>query len=282
LPGLLPHRHAGDGALWTDLVPLIMAYAFGGRNTHQDNRPIKRLVRQHTPVMRALLISLVLASAPAFAQGTWRLTAETDAMTDRVKRSATTVNEQGLELSVYRGPKDAAWVLFSLGKSSFDTLSPTRAPIFRVDKLQPHDLDSDRRMSERGLGLDLYRWEPRWINFSIWHGREAEGRSVELKELMSGQSVVFRYYLGTGGYKETSFALVGAAPVIAEALGISEQLKSGSLQRTESMEEALRNAGKGCEQNAVREDFSVCFARAKSCATKADGDVRQFHLCYRP
>jgi len=85
-----------------------------------------------------------------------------------------------------------------------------------------------------------------------------------------------------GGYAETTFDLAGAGPAIADALGLSEQLKSGSLERTESIEAALRTAKKECEQNAVRVDFSVCFDRAKSCATKAESDVRQFHLCFRP
>jgi hypothetical protein len=45
--------------------------------------------------MRALFLTLVLAITPVFAQDVWRLTTETDAMTDKIRRSATTVNDQG-------------------------------------------------------------------------------------------------------------------------------------------------------------------------------------------
>ena len=227
--------------------------------------------------MRALLLSLLFAVGPVFSQGAWRLTTETDAMTDRVKLSATSVNDQGHELSIYRGPKDAAWVLFSLGRSSFDTFSPKQAPMFRVDKFQPHDLDGDRRLSERGHGLDLYRWEPRWINFSIWHGKELEGRSVKLKELMSGQSVVFRYYLGTGGYKETAFSLEGAAPVIAEALGISLKTELAIEAAAEAYKTELLAASKRCQQDM--RTFRTCFERLKACEKNAQRDFKVLQEC---
>jgi len=227
--------------------------------------------------MRALILTLVLATAPAFAQGVWRLKAETDAMTDKVKRTATTTNDQGHELSIYRGPNDAAWVLFSLGKSSFDTLSPKQAPVFRVDKLQPHDIDSDRRLSAGGLGLDLYRWEPRWINFSIWHGKEAEGRSAKLKELMTGQGVVFRYYLSTGGYKETSFSLEGAEPVIAEALGISRIADPTQEAAADAYKTELLAASRRCRED-IR-TFRTCFERVTACEKKAQRDLKVLQEC---
>lgn len=227
--------------------------------------------------MRALLLALLLVTTPAFGQGVWRLIAETDAMTDKVKRSASTVNSQGHELSVYRGPNNAAWVLFSLGKSSFDTLSPKQGPMYRVDKLQPHDLDTDRRMTELRLGLDLYQWEPRWINFSIWHGTGAEGRSVKLRELMAGQTVVFRYYLGSGGSRETSFSLEGAGPVIAEALGIKLEGDPAVEAAAEAYKAELLAASRKCQQDMSM--IRVCFQRVTACEKKAQNDLMMLQEC---
>lgn len=232
-----------------------------------------------TLAMRQLLITLLLISAPVFAQSGWRVASETDAMTDKVKKSAMVRNEQGHELSVYRGPNGAAWVLFSLAQSSFDTLSPGQAPIYRVDKLQAHDLDSSRRLSGRGLGLDLYRWEPRWVNFSIWHGKEDEGRSVQLAELMSGQSVVFRYFVGTGGYKETSFTLVGAATTIAEALDISPIPDPAVEAKAEAYKGALSAASTQCRQDMGT--LSQCIARVTACQRKAQRNLELLQECLR-
>lgn len=224
-----------------------------------------------------IFFSLLLAVSEALAQGDWRVTTEIDSMSDRVKRSATIVNGDGHSLSVYRGPGEAAWVLLSLGKSSFDTLAPRRAPIYRVDKNEPNDLESDRQLTESGLGLTLYAWEPRWVNFSIWHGKEAEGRSVKLRELMSGKRVVFRYTLSTGGYKETTFSLAGAGPAIAEALGIAatedpEVAAAASAYRTEYV-----SASKRCQQDMPR--IRACFERVRACNKQAQGDLKTLQKC---
>jgi hypothetical protein len=52
---------------------------------------------------------------------------------------------------------------------------------------------------------------------SDWHSSEAEGRTKALDELMQGTSVLFRYYLSTGGSKDMTFSLVGARPAIAQS-----------------------------------------------------------------
>ena len=226
--------------------------------------------------MRALLLLLLLVATRASAQNTWRVVTDTDALTDKVKRSATVVNAGGNTLSVYRGPGDAAWVLFSLSPSSLDLLSPRRAPIYRIDKNEPKDLEPNRRLTEQGLGVDLYQWEPKWVNFRIWHGREDEGRGVDLQEMMAGRSIVFRYALPTGGYKETTFSLEGAGPVIAEALGISvsptNDEEAGSAFRA-----ALVAALKRCQQDM--RTFSMCFDRVTACEKKAQRDLKTLQAC---
>lgn len=227
--------------------------------------------------MQTLLLTLLILATPAFAQGAWRLKSESDAMTDKVKQSATTVNSQGHELSVYRGPKDAAWVLFSVGKNTGDTLSPKQAPAFRIDKLQPHDLENTRQLTEKRIGLDTYRWEPRWINFVVWHGKESEGRSTALKELMSGQTVVFRYYIFTGGHKETSFSLEGAAPVIARALGISVAADSATESAAAEYKARFLAASTRCEQDM--RTFATCFERVSACEKKAQRDLNAMQKC---
>ena len=225
----------------------------------------------------ALLLTFACFVNHAFAQSDWRMLTEIDSMTDKIKRSATTVNADGHTLSVYRGPADATWVLFSLGKTSFDTLAPRRAPMFRVDGNEPHDLDSDRQLTERGLGLKLYAWEPRWINFSIWHGKEAEGRSVKLRELMTGQKVIFRYTLSTGGYKETTFSLAGASPTIAEALGISAVESLEVEAAAVAYRSELLAASKRCQQDM--RTFRTCFERVTACEKKAERNLKVLQEC---
>lgn len=229
--------------------------------------------------MRSIFFILLLVVNQAVAQTAWNVTSTTDAMTDKIKRQATTVNGDGHTLSVYRGLNDAAWVLFSLRQASFDQISPSRAPVFRVDKNPPHDLDGERKITDQKLGIQLYAWEPKWINFSIWHGKEAEGRSVQLRQLMSGQSVVFRYTLSTGGYKDTTFTLTGAGPAIADALGITPTPNQELEAAAQAYRSELVAATNRCQQDMP--NFRTCFARVSACGKAAHQDLTTFKDCLK-
>ncbi len=61
----------------------------------------------------------------------------------------------------------------------------------------------------RGL-FRLIAIEPKWVNFAF--GAPA------WEQLMGGDGVIFRFWLFTGGYKETSFTLGGAARAIAAVI----------------------------------------------------------------
>lgn len=149
--------------------------------------------------------------------------------------------------------------------------------MYRVDKNEGHDLETERRVTERGLRVPLYAWEPKWVNFRVWHGRETEGRSRDLKELMTGSSVVFRYFLSTGGYKETTFSLAGAGPAIADALGIA--LYPDSEARAGAFRAAHRGAFRTCRQDM--RTFRACFERLASCERQAQRQVEAFEECMK-
>jgi hypothetical protein len=211
--------------------------------------------------MRALLLLLhgLLLALPASAG--WTVKTWTDSMTDRVKREASVANDAGHRLSVYRGPDGAAWVTFSLASPPLDTIAPRPALIYRIDKYAPHDLESDRVLTESKLGLRLYAWEPGFVNFVVWHGKEDQGRSRALNELMTGANLIVRFHLGTGGYRETSFPLDGASPAIAEALGIALLADPEREAAAKAFNDALLEANSACTAYAQQrrlDDLRVC------------------------
>lgn len=232
--------------------------------------------------MRKHLLLLTLLFVQSVHAGEWRVRNEIDSMTDRERKVAIAQNDTGHSLSIYRMPDDAVWVNFSLPKSSGEVLATNKWLMYRVDKETPRNLDDERRL-QRLVGELQKRVvpEPKWLNFMIWDGKVEVGRSEGLIEFMDGESVTFRYYLFTGGFMETTFSLTGASPAIADALGLTGELKSGSLQRVEAVKSAMKVARKSCESNAVRVDFSVCFEKVKACAAQANENVDQFQLCAR-
>lgn len=230
--------------------------------------------------IRLMMLAFVVATGPAIAG--WTLESTKDSMTDRTKKEASVQNEAGHRFTVYRGPNEAAWATFSVATSSGDTIAPRRAPMLRVDSFAPHDLETSRTVTESNVGVRLYVWEPSFINFLVWHGKASEGRSTLLNELMSGNKVVFRYFLGTGGYKETTFSLDGAGSAIAESLGISLQADPEKEAAIQAMRGAQAIAHRGCLQQGQRAvDLKVCLDKVDVCRRQANGDVPTFEACLR-
>ena len=159
-----------------------------------------------------------LALSPGTASAQWVVETQTDAMTDEARRIARVENGAGFTLSVYRVGGEAVWATFRLPAEGLDVLAADHVPMYRVDKHEPVDLQVIFRL--RDILPDMYVAEPQWVNFQLWHGKEDELPSEDLEKWMTGERIVFRYFLFTGGYKETSFSLVGAAAAISEATGV--------------------------------------------------------------
>lgn len=227
--------------------------------------------------MHRLLFSLLLFPLAATASASWNVETKSDSMTDEIKKSAIVMNDEGHSLSIYRHPSGVVWANFSLSSRSMDQLSQQKPPIFRVDKNEPHDIADEKRLQEMGIGVQAFAWEPKWVNFLIWHGKESEGRSKNLDQLMQGKSVVFRYYLFTGGYKETTFPLDGAGPVIASALGISVEADRATTERIEEFKRAYLAASKTCQKDMST--FRACFEKVNSCRKQSNTDLAAFQQC---
>src|SRR5690606_32981434 len=109
--------------------------------------------------------------------------------------------------------------------------------VYRVDKHAAVELHESRNL--RSLGIRVYEWEPKWVNFRIWHGRLDEGLSTGLVQIMTGQQLVVRYFLGTGGYKDTEFSLTGSSQAISGALGIPANIDPNTQARKQAFRDRL-------------------------------------------
>ena len=148
----------------------------------------------------------------------WELETKVDSMTDEAKSMATLRNGEGHSFAVYRQKDGTVWALFSLASKTVQTLSPKTMPIIRVDKYPPNDFNHDSELATLLARLDrttptpTYSWEPKWVNAKLLHGDDAESRATVVDQLGQGKTLLVRYYLSTGGYKETSFAIGPSAP----------------------------------------------------------------------
>lgn len=213
-----------------------------------------------------LILFVIQLIAPQAVEAGWISENYIDSMTDRSTLKATVKNDSGHTLSLARREDGAVWATFRLADSPPDVFTSQRYPILRVDKYQPHDLDDDRQLEKLARTLPRRAiTEPKWIHFWLWSGKSSDGRSELLRQLMNGQVLRIRYFPVGGGFKETDFRLDGANQVISKALDLDGEISSGSLKRNEDLKDATREAYKRCQANAVKEDFSICFARSKEC-----------------
>jgi hypothetical protein len=175
--------------------------------------------------MKSFIFLIIYLSMSNVMASGWEIKSQTDAMTDKINKTATVSNADGHTFSIYRiSDKGAVWGNFALSEKSFDQVDWSKPPIYRIDKNEPNDLTAEKETAEITSGkIILYEWKPKWVNFRIWHGNKNEGMAQNLRHLMTGKEIVFRYYLFSGGYKDTSFSLKGAGPVISKTIDVSEK-----------------------------------------------------------
>lgn len=223
-----------------------------------------------------LAFIIVLVACPA-ARGEWRIETRTDSMTDEVRTTVATRNEAGHSLSFYRLEK-AIWMTFRLSDASTDVLGDP-APMYRVDKHQPVDTNITKQAQGR-LGSvipTLFVQEPKWINYRIWHGEGLIGEG--LRRILAGQTMVVRYHLFTGGYKETSFSLVGLSAAMKTAFDIDVDVGPAVIEQDRQLRAAISARLKAClSEYRGRPDLEPCRARTLACA-KSSKAATEFNGC---
>ncbi|MEW6330216.1 MAG: hypothetical protein AB1560_02015 [Pseudomonadota bacterium] len=170
----------------------------------------------------AIPFFFLVSISASYAAG-WVVKTEVDSMTDERTHEAQTVNASGHSLHIYRLGDGSTWITFRLNGKSIEVLGE-KPPMMRVDKKEPFDFQLIKdlvRMNRETFRENpikvAYRPEPKWVSASVYNGNDLPDRGP-IFDLMNGKKVTVRYYLFTGGYKETGFPLDGAKEAITKAL----------------------------------------------------------------
>ena len=246
--------------------------------------------------MNRTIITILVTLTTTLTLADWRVGQKVDPITDEVRTIAFVENEQGHTFSVYRIPGAAAvWGNFALSDKKMEQLDDKKPPVFRIDKHKPHDLNDAKRTQEILTRLNsdtgTYEWTPKWVNFLIWHGKPEEGLTDKLIELMEGQKLIVRYYLFTGGYKDTAFTLKGSAPAIADAAGIDAKVDHAAQAKQDAYEAAYWAEMQKCQDmllaggesdSEIRRGFDKhkpCSDKVMACGKKAARNLSVFQDC---
>lgn len=226
---------------------------------------------RHKSLSSQLLLAgaffLFLSSTSAL-EAEWTVEVKIDSMTDKEIREATTRGELGHTFKVVRPePQGPVVGIFRLAENSGDVLDSENLAMLRVDSRNPIDLSSLAR-------LGITSREPRWITFRLWHGQEEEVGPGLLRDLMEGESLVLRYFLATGGFKEERFSLKGAKAAIAEAIKVSPELSDEAATLAEAKQrdsERFRKAYLQCMELQGRK-ANKCQEKVLSCSRQFSGE----------
>lgn len=163
------------------------------------------------PAAAGILIAAVLLFQSAAAQ--WHVGQETPVGGTQRIDVAVVENESGHRLRIFSVDARNVHGIFEIG-DGFDTIDPGVCPTYRVDKREPQRVT---------YGEGRCQILPKQAEFTL--GRIYEGRNVRLRRIMNGSNIVFRYRLGGGNYRETSFTLRGSMYALTTAV---EDLEVGA------------------------------------------------------
>ncbi len=151
-----------------------------------------------------IIFAAVLLARPAIAQ--WRVAQATPAGTNNRIHIAIVENDSGHSLRLFSDETQNVRATFTI-RGGFDTIDPGVCPTYRVDKREP-----ERVTFEEGRCRIL----PKQAEFTL--GKTGQGRNRKLHRIMNGDSIIFRYRLGGGNYRETRFTLRGSKYALTTAV----------------------------------------------------------------
>ena len=149
-------------------------------------------------------LAAVLFARPTIAQ--WRVAQDTPAGTDDRIDIAIVENDSGHSLRLFNDETRNVRATFTI-RGGFDTMDPGVCPTYRIDKREPK-----RVTYEEGRCHIL----PKRAEFTL--GKTGQGRNHQLRRIMNGSSIIFRYRLGGGNYRETRFTLRGSKYALTTAV----------------------------------------------------------------
>lgn len=208
--------------------------------------------------------------------GAWS-TESAGEIADAVGQVARVSNARGHSLAVYRLASGAVWMRFALSNTARAALDRSFSPNFEIDQLGSEDVGRSRRLHDQGVGIRAFEQDDSSVSFLIWHGREVEGRSVKLKQLMSGKNLNFVFRQEGDQEEVANFSLAGASRSIAQALGISEQVDLAHEERVQAYKKVMVAATNTC---FGKPNYLGCMNRGRRCSEQHSGNAEKFLACF--
>lgn len=154
-------------------------------------------------------MALFLTLCPALVHAEWTVITHTDTNSNTETQVAYTKNDEGYSLEIYMDSVGAIRSRFSLS-SELDMMAKRTCPTYQIDS----SLIGNHSVNDAPCLTDLV-----WSEFIFGYTENKQIVSKKLNALMNGSTIIFRFMLENGSYKETIFSLNGSKKATLTALG---------------------------------------------------------------
>ena len=176
---------------------------------------------------------------------------------------ATTTSSEGFMFNVTRLADGAVAAFFVLPSWVDDELAPQHLPVVKVDTRPPVEMGALRIASEHLPGF-YYELEPDWFGFRIWHGKDDDGISRDIINLMMGNTLLVEFHLQKYGKQDVSFTLSGANAAIASAISVDPNFDRGKQAASSALRSIFADELERCTAFDGRKQ-KYCFDRLFAC-----------------
>lgn len=225
--------------------------------------------------MRALwgLALLVLAS-PAYAE--WQFVQTwTDPLQDFETRAATTTNDAGFALHLYRNPIGRIYALITLPDGAPDLAREGIVATLTPEGFDPKQIETQ---SEQGRIVEYAISTGRMLRDRLWHGQGKAPAFGTFHDLLEAPNLSATLTISSGDTIETQWNMDGAATPIAQALGVSMDGVAAGSEWEDAASQALLAAMTACQFPNLD---VVCIQKVSTCSAKISEqrDIDGFEAC---
>jgi hypothetical protein len=167
---------------------------------------------------KVLIVGSLVFSSLVFAD--WRVSKDTDLMTDKTILRASIEAETGESLTIMQRDDKSIWAFFKLANAN--TFSVDERLLLRVDKNEPTEYNRDFQDLTIELGKPMYNWEwnPNLIAFRIGGGTKDGDCNVTLKQLHNGKKLVIRHRPNKSTFRDVVFSATNGKVALQEVLDV--------------------------------------------------------------
>lgn len=166
--------------------------------------------------MPGKVVLCLLLLLPLDARCEWTVAQQPDEYGTTGTMVASTKNNEGYSLEIYRDGTDAIRSRFTL-PGELLSFADGICPTYQVDRGSPVNRSVNDALCLEGGN---------WAEFILGHVDGDHIASSSLMAIMNGISIVFRFKLANGDYRSTEFSLQGSKRVMTRILG--ENISIGS------------------------------------------------------